>query len=175
MLTSRGKAVVFLPYPTSNRNLPPCGSSFPVLYFFLILHQTATTCRCWCHHRGCISSLSYIKPQQSGLEDGADLVVFLPYPTSNRNTSSLYLDSFWVVFLPYPTSNRNECYRNPNFEPLYFFLILHQTATKKLWMLNKLSCISSLSYIKPQPENVVNVKKKVVFLPYPTSNRNLVF
>ena len=55
----------------------------------------------------CISSLSYIKPQPPlsyGLEY---IVVFLPYPTSNRNSSQDLKFSDCVVFLPYPTSNRN--------------------------------------------------------------------
>jgi len=37
--------------------------------------------------------------------------------------------TFGVVFLPYPTSNRNLQALPPPARPLYFFLILHQTAT----------------------------------------------
>ena len=142
------------------------------LYFFLILHQTAT-CHLWIYFNvGCISSLSYIKPQHDILTFVFRGVVFLPYPTSNRN----WLQLRWA------------------WSGLYFFLILHQTATKygdfadreccisslsyikpQLYLfaiVNAFCCISSLSYIKPQLVLLSTMKYQVVFLPYPTSNRN---
>ena len=36
-----------------------------------------------------------------------------------------------------------------------------------------LCCISSVSYIKPQPDNSVDMQHNVVYRPFPTSNHNL--
>gem|GEM_PF-3998256 len=58
------------------------------LYFFLILHQTATMKEVRTPDNGCISSLSYIKPQLSSMLRYFSNVVFLPYPTSNRNAGT---------------------------------------------------------------------------------------
>ncbi len=78
--------------------------------------------------------------------------------------------------------------------PLYISFILHQTATRGSPIFFSLSCISPLSYIKPQLSYLIFADEKscisplsyikpqlpctkkddqtVVFLLYPTSNRN---
>ena len=55
------------------------------LYIFLFLHQTATLSKSSLAISGCISSYSYIKPQQPDLEWKTNIVVYLLIPTSNRN------------------------------------------------------------------------------------------
>ena len=39
-------------------------------------------------------------------------------------------------------------------------------------VVEQLSCISSVSYIKPQHKKTVNVRELVVYRPFPTSNHN---
>ena len=76
----------------------------------------------------CISLFSYIKPQLQLVFRQVKLVVYLCFPTSNRNTLSLQS----MIFL------------------LYIFVFLHQTATVFAHFKYELSCISLFSYIKPQ-------------------------
>ena len=164
----------------------------------------------------CISSVSYIKPQLSDGSTGSLQVVYRPFPTSNHNLASAPSTVNWVVYRPFPTSNHNsetQCAvsrwlyivrflhqtttalrfgENP-FE-LYIVRFLHQTTTVVTAMLLTIGCISSVSYIKPQPYNyrlshrpccissVSYIKpqppienfiiKKVVYRPFPTSNHN---
>ena len=120
----------------------------------------------------CISFVSYIKPQLLLMMINCLSVVYLLYPTSNHNILPLYFfaiivvyllcptsnhncwpfhSSFcWVVYLLYPTSNHNLVRLVPAPHVLYIFCILHQTTTtfRKRRVLN--SCISFVSYIKPQ-------------------------
>ena len=143
---------------------------------------------------GCISSFSYIKPQLSGIVIDSRLVVFHPFPTSNRNLTLGRLNVRVVVFHPFPTSNRNVGCIYLFVNGLYFILFLHQTATIYLSYLPLQSCISSFSYIKPQRRTFKGylfaccissfsyIKPQlyilavcgllVVFHPFPTSNRN---
>ena len=77
----------------------------------------------------CISLFSYIKPQLGYSLSMEDKVVYLCFPTSNRN--------LFVVLL---------CFLR-----LYIFVFLHQTATNYLTFFKLHGCISLFSYIKPQP------------------------
>ena len=77
--------VVYLLIPTSNRNRALLCLRADLLYIFLFLHQTATKREGVLLVRGCISSYSYIKPQQARYDDTFIGVVYLLIPTSNRN------------------------------------------------------------------------------------------
>ena len=56
--------VVYLSFPTSNHNVLPDTQFGAVLYIFRFLHQTTTTRISMLKQFGCISFVSYIKPQQ---------------------------------------------------------------------------------------------------------------
>ena len=121
----------------------------------------------------CISSYSYIKPQPSPPPVPRCVVVYHPIPTSNHNRHIVFM------FL----------------QMLYIILFLHQTTTGHDVLLHPVGCISSYSYIKPQPGYINNsgaiccissysyIKPQlvrwcsalptVVYHPIPTSNHNL--
>ena len=120
----------------------------------------------------CISSYSYIKPQ---------LPVHVPVPDACCISSYSYIKpqlvekqkhQHYVVYLLIPTSNRNYCPLLPLLHSLYIFLFLHQTATSRKCEILIISCISSYSYIKPQPSHFFVDCGHVVYLLIPTSNRN---
>ena len=78
-----------------------------------------------------------------------------------------------VVYRPFPTSNHNVWCPRWHQARLYIVRFLHQTTTvaSSIYFGNR--CISSVSYIKPQRSNVVDVTNTVVYRPFPTSNHNL--
>src|SRR5574344_960878 len=98
----------------------------------------------------CISYLSYIKPQPSLINLFGMSVVYHIFPTSNRNQQSSRLNLFCVVYHIFPTSNRNYKSLVGIYLVLYIISFLHQTATLNAWKDKPTSCISYLSYIKPQ-------------------------
>ena len=120
----------------------------------------------------CISSFSYIKPQQSRGEGDPHRVVYHPFPTSNHNWTSPIISPFSVVYHPFPTSNHNSIFRFSRSERLYIILFLHQTTTNREKSRIFASCISSFSYIKPQPHATWYEIIPVVYHPFPTSNHN---
>ena len=164
------------------------------LYIFVFLHQTATyelenkiydSCislfsyikpqlsivspvRSAC----CISLFSYIKPQPKSVAKVAKAVVYLCFPTSNRNQLPYSNSSSPVVYLCFPTSNRNRKSSYDCLKRLYIFVFLHQTATLWLQKTLHIGCISLFSYIKPQLGCVKLSNFIVVYLCFPTSNRN---
>ena len=121
------------------------------LYLLYILHQTTTQQIKLTHKLSCISYISYIKPQRK-----ADLQKF-----------------FKVVSLIYPTSNHNLSLSSSANKEVYLLYILHQTTTETRPEISPKSCISYISYIKPQLRNGGNVRITVVSLIYPTSNHNV--
>ena len=101
-------SVVYLSFPTSNHN-GLANQGFPSrLYIFRFLHQTTTHENHTLKNDGCISFVSYIKPQLFVCVQRYAAVVYLSFPTSNHNA--------WE---PMPTKRR-----------LYIFRFLHQTTTK---------------------------------------------
>ena len=99
----------------------------------------------------CISSLSYIKPQLIKCKIGKPCCCISSLSYIKPQLVAVSSVFVLVVFLPYPTSNRNSDLCNFSIGTLYFFLILHQTATICVCLMRLTGCISSLSYIKPQP------------------------
>ena len=122
--------------------------------------------------RRCISSVSYIKPQPQVQRISDALVVYRPFPTSNHNSSSLSLCLQGVVYRPFPTSNHNSSSLSLRLHGLYIVRFLHQTTTSPSRISTYLSCISSVSYIKPQPAKKHFLLCPVVYRPFPTSNHN---
>ena len=121
---------------------------------------------------GCISFVSYIKPQWFFRRLPRRLVVYLSFPTSNHNLDIIKDNIAKVVYLSFPTSNHNRTFNcrkgkgvvylsfptsNHNFarhialnELLYIFRFLHQTTTMHPQYYVHFRCISFVSYIKPQ-------------------------
>ena len=81
--------------------------------------------------RGCISSVSYIKPQRKSSMGCFRYVVYRPFPTSNHNMK-IYCSYFLL---------------------LYIVRFLHQTTTFRNISTARTCCISSVSYIKPQQQS----------------------
>ena len=121
-------------------------------------------------------------------------VVYLSFPTSNHNYLNQIVESLDVVYLSFPTSNHN-CHQCAAYLcTLYIFRFLHQTTTsaqvaiesRKLYIFRflhqtttslglapfLLSCISFVSYIKPQLCQREDARLTVVYLSFPTSNHN---
>ena len=99
------------------------------LYIVRFLHQTTTFGDYTKRMMGCISSVSYIKPQLRRVTAYLYTVVYRPFPTSNHNYAFLLSPDTPVVYRPFPTSNHNRCYRCRNCGGLYIVRFLHQTTT----------------------------------------------
>ena len=103
----------------------------------------------------------------------SERVVYRPFPTSNHNRCYRNISSPAVVYRPFPTSNHNGYIEIVPINELYIVRFLHQTTTL-VWSLlitirlyivrflhqtttetqkekRRSGCISSVSYIKPQP------------------------
>ena len=100
-----------------------------MLYIFYILHQTTTSKPLSTQHFGCISFISYIKPQLMPLPimRGAGCISFISYIKPQPTLSPPVTHR--VVYLLYPTSNHNLSLRVNCKHSLYIFYILHQTTT----------------------------------------------
>ena len=165
--------VVYRPFPTSNHNQPRCLSKNVQLYIVRFLHQTTTLAQAALSIFRCISSVSYIKPQPrySGWKTIPSCISSVSYikPQLRVITVTTYLSCIssvsyikpqhflfvplfsFVVYRPFPTSNHNSSW--PLLSPLLLYIVrfLHQTTTLTLIRSDFSSCISSVSYIKPQP------------------------
>ena len=168
----RQLVVVYLSFPTSNHNSIIFVLYHTALYIFRFLHQTTTG-----QHKqqvhiglyifrflhqtttinvyvidtiGCISFVSYIKPQHLEQVPFSALVVYLSFPTSNHNMMCPII----VITL------------------LYIFRFLHQTTTGRSADELSRGCISFVSYIKPQLSVACFCSSLVVYLSFPTSNHN---
>ena len=101
----------------------------PLLYIVRFLHQTTTVAVYHYVYKGCISSVSYIKPQQVHRAYQRIWVVYRPFPTSNHNqpkNTSYYVQLYIVRFLHQTTTNYLT-YGEGNV--LYIVRFLHQTTT----------------------------------------------
>ena len=121
----------------------------------------------------CLSSCSYIKPQQKRIGRAGASVVYHLVPTSNHNHKRIIIRFRGVVYhlVPtsnhnirvsssranrvvyhlVPTSNHNNGCKCSNKYSLFIILFLHQTTTELLLLRDTFRCLSSCSYIKPQP------------------------
>ena len=77
-------------------------------------------------------------------------VVYRPFPTSNHNKGERKVIRELVVYRPFPTSNHNQQKNWSLKQKLYIVRFLHQTTTYFTTLTARQSCISSVSYIKPQ-------------------------
>ena len=144
-----------------------------VLFIILFLHQTTTLVAVLLILVRCLSSCSYIKPQRKLGRTDASVVVYHLVPTSNHNQSPPRKLVYFVVYHLVPTSNHNLPLGCKTPQQLFIILFLHQTTTsqKRLFTASALfiilflhqtttefdglgyqaGCLSSCSYIKPQP------------------------
>ena len=142
------------------------------MYIFRFLHQTTTFVPCEQTLFGCISFVSYIKPQPSFKLSIAMTccISFVSYIKPQRFVASWLAPL--VVYLSFPTSNHNHQTQVHRALLLYIFRFLHQTTTLRPNFNAKLRCISFVSYIKPQPRTRTTARIMVVYLSFPTSNHN---
>ena len=125
-----GLVVVYHLVPTSNHNKHTFPRKYGTLFIILFLHQTTTERAIAC------SALS---------------VVYHLVPTSNHNTGYICCTRetlFIILFLHQTTtcpSTQSIALR------LFIILFLHQTTTIKQYVHFFFGCLSSCSYIKPQP------------------------
>ena len=161
-------------FPTSNHNFVDVERREIELYIVRFLHQTTTV-----GSDDVLSIEVVYRPFPTSnhnfglLGVGCAEVVYRPFPTSNHNrwTSTSTLPT--VVYRPFPTSNHNCPNLNIDTSVLYIVRFLHQTTTCAPTSINVISCISSVSYIKPQPSSYHFKCYPVVYRPFPTSNHNL--
>ena len=103
---------------------------------------------------GCISFVSYIKPQH--LEqvpfEALRCISFVSYIKPQLMRIVEIKKS--VVYLSFPTSNHNQQVVRLVLGVLYIFRFLHQTTTVPRFLARIFSCISFVSYIKPQLHSV---------------------
>ena len=169
----RRRGVVYLIFPTSNRNIQSVSTLLKLLYILSFLHQTATRCFSSFHPFCCISYLSYIKPQLGNSTAVLLYVVYLIFPTSNRNfimSKKISLKLYILSFLHQTATLIHNCILQGSCIS-YLSYIKPQLARD--FFLSISGCISYLSYIKPQPIAASNNQANVVYLIFPTSNRNL--
>ena len=99
----------------------------------------------------CISSVSYIKPQLRRLKAFGTVRCISSVSYIKPQHSALFWLEVYVVYRPFPTSNHN----------LMIPFQIHKR------------CISSVSYIKPQRDSGCIEFLFVVYRPFPTSNHNI--
>ena len=104
---------------------------------------------------------------------GNRVVVYHLVPTSNHNCVNLASTEMRVVYHLVPTSNHNTLFVCLFTCALFIILFLHQTTTDLRFVKSSQSCLSSCSYIKPQPSHRHGTRKMVVYHLVPTSNHNL--
>ena len=136
---------------------------------------------------GCLSSCSYIKPQQNLTKTDSIKVVYHLVPTSNHNCrvimprhgrlfiilflhqtttralrENLSTSLFIILFLHQTTTRALRVHFSTS---LFIILFLHQTTTTALSLLSTIRCLSSCSYIKPQPiaVNLLAISKILCF------------
>ena len=166
-------SVVYRPFPTSNHNYMHRMTD-PLYVVYRPFPTSNHNCSAWLNQR--------------------PSVVYRPFPTSNHNYLLANPAAVKVVYRPFPTSNHNHGSANLRSSGLYIVRFLHQTTTRHLLVNIIISCISSVSYIKPQPfslparlqvsciSSVSYIKPQlfikrilsclVVYRPFPTSNHN---
>ena len=122
----------------------------PALYIFRFLHQTTTPVMSVLCVDGCISFVSYIKPQPWHYHAKSIFccISFVSY--IKPQPACICVKHIIVVYLSFPTSNHNARASRPSRRLLYIFRFLHQTTTSWSKVNPLTSCISFVSYIKPQ-------------------------
>ena len=142
------------------------------LFIILFLHQTTTHRPLSRHPLGCLSSCSYIKPQQIvyGLINNHGCLSSCSYIKPQLKNG--YKELFQVVYHLVPTSNHNWRDHLRIAFRLFIILFLHQTTTSAFMHSHKIRCLSSCSYIKPQLILWEIKNPVVVYHLVPTSNHN---
>ena len=145
------RSVVYRSFPTSNHNSATSFNTDAALYIVRFLHQTTTTRHGACPLKGCISFVSYIKPQPltKGISGGVSCISFVSYIKPQLNSSAYFATACCISFVSYikpqraatrkrgelvvyrsfPTSNHNYLQRRAPPTRLYIVRFLHQTTT----------------------------------------------
>ena len=123
------------------------------LYIVRFLHQTTTVSVQHKIRAGCISSVSYIKPQPRLLSFAFSFSCISSVSYIKPQLPLIKTIYENVVYRPFPTSNHNHFINDHNRDMLYIVRFLHQTTTVQVQRMKRWCCISSVSYIKPQPPN----------------------
>ena len=144
--------VVYLLFSTSNHN-----SALATIHPYNVVYLLFST--------------SNHNPTGSHMCDGP--VVYLLFSTSNHNRSTPSSDSTSLYIFSFLHQTTTPPMRAVNSTKLYIFSFLHQTTTVR-WMVRLIKrCISSLFYIKPQPQLKAKNVFTVVYLLFSTSNHNV--
>ena len=101
------------------------------------------------------------------------VVVLYLTSTSNHNCRKIKTVTGDVVLYLTSTSNHNQAVRVDRKTMLCYILLLHQTTTKPWELTEKLCCVISYFYIKPQLRVAAGSFRKVVLYLTSTSNHNL--
>ena len=125
-------AVVYHLVPTSNHNRYSNEYNGLTLFIILFLHQTTTSSRVICSIVCCLSSCSYIKPQQRSACLIYENVVYHLVPTSNHNYNSIafFIDPLFIILFLHQTTTA--ALGSSSDVELFIILFLHQTTTKEL-------------------------------------------
>ena len=100
--------------------------------------------------QGCLSSCSYIKPQLELFERAGYRRCLSSCSYIKPQLSSFFIVHCFVVYHLVPTSNHNQPVRKTFLPQLFIILFLHQTTTRQSATCLRMGCLSSCSYIKPQ-------------------------
>ena len=122
----------------------------------------------------CISFVSYIKPQREREIIVISYVVYLLYPTSNHNfrRATLSSNSLYIFCILHQTTTSNAVIQS-EYSCISFVSYIKPQRLRKTFN-RTFSCISFVSYIKPQLKVLINKYYSVVYLLYPTSNHNVI-
>ena len=144
--------VVYRSFPTSNHNKIYCSYQC-----FRVVYRSFPTSN---HNR--------VRQTNS-----PPAVVYRSFPTSNHNCGDIapWYDKLYIVRFLHQTTT-SYCTLPTDFL-LYIVRFLHQTTTMNKLHLIYLSCISFVSYIKPQQFFQASLLDSVVYRSFPTSNHNL--
>ena len=145
------KGVVYHLVPTSNHNLAVVVKAVNLVVYHLVPTSN--------HNQAAVSWAN-------------SRVVYHLVPTSNHNNEEEYRLVLCVVYHLVPTSNHNREFDTSMYSELFIILFLHQTTTVGINPSVKDSCLSSCSYIKPQPQHLPMFYRCVVYHLVPTSNHN---
>ena len=97
------------------------------------------------------------------------IVRFLHQTTTRFKFPYFQIKLYIVRFLHQTTTIRQS---EESIRKLYIVRFLHQTTTRSSTSTVSRCCISSVSYIKPQPILLFRRQVLVVYRPFPTSNHN---
>ena len=145
-----------------------------MLFIILFLHQTTTRT----YSSICLLRLFIIlflhqtttKTRHALFAYQLFIILFLHQTTTYGVGNIKYHELFIILFL-HQTTTSKVLARSAIM--LFIILFLHQTTTEVVYVLCVNCCLSSCSYIKPQPLDTTRFQSTVVYHLVPTSNHNI--